>query len=573
MICVAGSLLALAACDPASLVEKKVPEPIKKILTFSSSAAKRKPAAKKALEKLTLQIISPRNDNSYPLDRPVVFQAVVEPKGAGIKKKDVVWTLTEVKARKGGKPSKSRVIGRGMTLVKKFPAGSYRVQAKLSPGKGLKLTQTARFAVEFSVPGRVVFNDGGLFGADFVLTDLRGMTAVARARSGKDGSFFIAVPPGGPFKLVPRKAGFSFAPPYRLIHRGLKLTSLDFSAAKSKIEEMLLTGSPDSDGNLRVVCPEQETYIKVKLDPGAKVTRLTAHLVPDIKGAKKIKEAHKPLIFTEAAYSGDSAVAGGESGPTTIKVKVPVNWKRALQQTSYRLRVTAQDVNGNSFSSESPNVIRIDMEKCLLKKFEEAVSLHGKGDLKAALKIYNLIQKIGKELADSVISSGEAARILFNRGLAYLQMAVSLDAEDMKRVGYLSKALEDFRRVLALDKRDAEALLMRGWVTQLRNDPDTAVKFYNQAITANADLAEAYEMRARAYLATKLKKNLSRAVDDFTAAIGINPGDDSLRKSRRETLKLDVEHDAEDGNTVVNISSILLDKIGKRLALDKFRRK
>ena len=75
------------------------------------------------------------------------------------------------------------------------------------------------------------------------------------------------------------------------------------------------------------------------------------------------------------------------------------------------------------------------------------------------------------------------------------------------------------------------------------------------------------------HLHTRLKKNLARAVEDFTKAITLNPQDKSLRNIRRATLKLDLKHEKESDEALVDTSSLPVGKIGQRLDLKKFRRK
>ena len=152
-------------------------------------------------------------------------------------------------------------------------------------------------------------------------------------------------------------------------------------------------------------------------------------------------------------------------------------------------------------------------------------------------------------------------------------MALALQTEDVKRVGYLGKAMADFKEVLKLHKKDAAALLFSGLINQLNKHRDAALEDYTSATVADPRLAEAHELKGRVYLETRVKKNLSRAVDEFTEALTINPNETSIRTSRSEILKLDIKHQSDRDDAEVDISSVPLDGIEKRLNMAKFTRR
>jgi tetratricopeptide (TPR) repeat protein len=186
--------------------------------------------------------------------------------------------------------------------------------------------------------------------------------------------------------------------------------------------------------------------------------------------------------------------------------------------------------------------------------------------------LYNLIDEMHRSVVDPSSMAKQMEANFFDRGLAYLSMALALDPGNLRRRGYLAKAFTDFEQVLKFHRSDVDAFLLKGLVSELRDDYQHALQSYGSAISIDPRAAEAYALRGKAYLQTGVKKNLARAVDDFTRAITLNPQDENLRKLRRAALKLDLEHDTEPDEAPVGTSSLPIGKIGERLDLKRLRR-
>ncbi|MEJ2716522.1 MAG: tetratricopeptide repeat protein, partial [Deltaproteobacteria bacterium] len=280
----------------------------------------------------------------------------------------------------------------------------------------------------------------------------------------------------------------------------------------------------------------------------------------------------QPILIGEATYPGGVDDPHDKAGLKVIKVTIPQKSNRGALIGSYRLRVKADDEKKNSFAAETHHVIQVNIPECVTKMFAEAVSAQKRGDMEQAVILYNRIDELHRDAADSTSMAKQMETNFFNRGLAYLSMALALKPGDLKRRGYLAKALTDFEQVVRFHSADEDAFLLKGLVGELRDEYRDAFQSYGSAISLEPRAARAYALRGRAYVRTHLKKNLARAVDDFTKAITLNPQNNNLRKIRRATLKLDLEHDGEPDDASVDTSSVPIGKIGQGLDLEKFHR-
>jgi predicted TPR repeat methyltransferase len=113
---------------------------------------------------------------------------------------------------------------------------------------------------------------------------------------------------------------------------------------------------------------------------------------------------------------------------------------------------------------------------------------------------------------------------------------------------------------------------LAGVSADLKGDRDAAIESYQAAIKGDPGFADAYEFRARALIETRRAGNLSRAVDDCTHALGLNPEEKGLREVRKVALQLDVASQDLPPDAAVDTSSVPLEPIEKRLNLGKFRR-
>lgn len=560
MILLIAILAVIGGCDPEALVKKKVPQPLQQTLTFSSSEGKKRAVEAKKPEEVTLRIASPANKEVYPLSRPVLFQARIQARGRRIKEKDLVWKL------RSGKAKKEKTIGRGRSFRKELPLGMHQVTLTMSLSEERKLVAKSHFRVAAGVVGKVLADGRGLAGTDIVVTGTEEKGAVKRYKTGPDGTFFLEIPSGGVHKITPFKKEFSFSPPYMMVQGPSRAGEVVFRAARAQISDIRLTDAREKGKTLRDVCPGQEAYVRAVIRSKDPVTDLKAFLVP----AADIKR--QPILIGEATYPTSPDQRRDGPGLKVIEVTIPPKSNQGALTASYKLRVTANDDSQNPFASESADRITVDIPQCVKKKFAEAISAHEKGDSEQAVILYNLIDELHRDVDDPSSMAKHMETNFFNRGLAYLSMALSLEPGNFRRRGYLAKALNDFEQVVKFHRTDADAFLLKGLVSELRKDYQNALQSYGSAISLNPRAAEAYALRGQAYLQTRLKKNLSRAVDDFTKAITLNPQDKSLRKIRRATLKLDLAHDTDPGKALVETSSLPIDKIGQRLDLKRFRR-
>jgi tetratricopeptide (TPR) repeat protein len=559
LFCLLGLIVAVAGCDPESLVRQKVPEPIQELLTFSDGARKTKGRRPGKAVQVELKVTSPAPNSAHPAGKPIAFRASVRVDGEDVKNPDVAWSLFQGQ----GKPLKP--IGRGLTLNLPFDAGSHRVDVAVSMPENVKATTSVSFRVFMSLSGKVIHNGQGLSDVDLTLTESKGEPVVARAKSAKDGTFAIEMPPQGWFKLAPSKSEFSFSPPYQMVQHVTPAVTPEFVGARAQIQQVRLTATDDSDENLQSVCPEQELRLKADIKSEAPVTNLQAALVPSATGPPKL------VPVGEATFPAESQ--GSSAEQKTLTITVPKDLTGKEPKGVFGLRVTARDTSGNVFSTELPAAVSIDMSKCLASMFAEAVAVHEKGDFDKAVQKYTKVEQIYEAIGASATLATYMEKNFFNRGLAHLQIALALPQDDVKRVGQLSKASGDFKEVLKLHRKDGAAFLLTGLIGQLNKHQDAALENYSSAAVADPGLAAAHEFKGRVYLATKLKKNLSRAVDEFTEALTIDPHDKDLRTTRSAVLKLDIKHRDDRDDAQVDISSVPLDEVEKKLNLAKFLRK
>jgi tetratricopeptide (TPR) repeat protein len=256
-----------------------------------------------------------------------------------------------------------------------------------------------------------------------------------------------------------------------------------------------------------------------------------------------------------------------------LKVRVPSGATLGTPAASYRLRVKVYDDTGNSFSSEASAPIKMDMVQCFSGKLAEAVSLQEKGNLQEAIKAYTVMEDFGKIVEDPRHFSRDMQKAMFDRGIAYLQLALSKQADRGPILGQLGRALGDFNSVLKIHKRDTEALLLRGIVAYLATNYNPALEDFDTVLASDSQMVAAREFRAQAYVKSGRKKNLGPAIDDFTDLVDRDPKNSGLRKSRSETLKLLVRSESEPDNAKVDTAAIPLRGVGEILNVEKYVRK
>lgn len=553
-------LTAIAACDPEALVKRKVPEPLKLALTFSSTPQPQKPGAQAPVD-VTLTILSPESEAFFSTEQPVKFKADAHPKGAMPPDNELVWNLTDEKTKHHSK------IGQGKTIDRKLPAGSYVVELVHQAPGGKKVAVTAKFRVGPAAQGKIAHGGRGLADVELVLTDVTGQKVITRGKSDKAGVFYVEVPAEGDFKLTPHKQGFSFSPVFRVVRRGMKPEELEFQSARAQIGDMRLTASEESDEDLETVCPGQTALLKATVSGEAPLTRLDAFLAPQAKGPGQ------PPVFIGTAEFTDNGTDPARPTQRSIKVQIPDTWTDEFVSDSYGLLVTGHDAKGDSWSAQSAQSFRADAGTCLGQKFEQATALQDQGDLEGALRVYDLIAEVQRTLGQAAGFAGVLEKALFNRGLINLQSALRAEPGSLRRSALLTKALSDFQDVTRLHRKDAEASFFTGLVSHLKGERDAALAAYTAAIRGDLRSPEAYEFRARLLLETQRARNVSRAVDDFTRALILKPEAAGLREARKAALELDLTNQDLPPDARTDTSSVPQQPMEKRLNLREFGRR
>jgi len=256
-----------------------------------------------------------------------------------------------------------------------------------------------------------------------------------------------------------------------------------------------------------------------------------------------------------------------------LKVRVPAGSTLGVPTGSYRLRVRVYDDAGNNFSGEASAPIKMDMTQCFSDKLAEAVSAQEKGNLLEAIKTYSVLEDFGKIVEDPRQFSKDIQKAMFNRGVAHLGIALSKKAGEAPILGQLNKAVSDFNAVLKVQKRDTEALLLRGAVAYLARNYQAALKDFDTVVTFVPQEAAARELKAQALVKSGLKKDLTPAIDDFTELVDLDPKNKDAKKSRSEALKLLVRSESESDDAKVDTSAVPLRGVGEILNVEKYVRK
>jgi tetratricopeptide (TPR) repeat protein len=557
---VIGTLIAVAGCDPETLIRTKTPPELQKLLGALPSEAEKKAEIQKRLKLIKVEIASPADNAFCPLERVVSFRAQLDAKGFPIEDKSLVWTLTREK-------EKPQQVGLGRVIEKKINQGSYTVELTLSLDKDTNISRKRAFKVGPSITGKVLHGAKGMPNADVELREPQGDKMVSQAKTLPDGTFYIAVPEKGLFKLAPLLAGHSFEPAVRMVQRDPPPKKVEFKAVKAEIKEILLYGAEKADAPLQKICPDQGGYAKVRLSSEAPPANIKVFLFP------LVAEVRDPILIGEATFSPDSAGKTDPSESFTVKAAMPEELGKGSKEISYRLGITVGDTNGISFSGLGKQNLTLDMTECILATLSQALAAQEAGRPEQAIKLYDRVEALHSNLGDPAALSAQLEKTNFNEALAYVGLALALDPTDLKRQGYLTKALADLREVVKYHSRDAQAFLFTGLILQLRGEYEAAMDSYASAIAFGPQQAEAFEMRSRAYLELGLKKHLSRAVDDLTQALSINPGDESLRNTRKAVLNLEVKHVRDSEEAKVDLSSAPLPNITDRLKLGGYLRK
>jgi tetratricopeptide (TPR) repeat protein len=550
-----ASLLVLVGCDPETLIKDKVPKPIQSLLTFGS------PAKSKAIV-ATLQLTAPSTNQLFAVGQEIAFQAEFR---TGETKEQAApqftWMLFKEPDPKGLKAATAP------SFKKKLEPGNYRVEVTATQGQQ-KLVKKSNFRVAYTAPGQVTVSDGaGLPGVKIVLTELNSDKVVFRTQTDAKGMFNAEVLAEGDFVVIPRKKEYSFSPIYKTAKLGRESSALDFKAVKAEVDKLRLTDQEQSDESLESLCPGQDAYLKLDLKAEDKPTRVDVFLV--VRGKEKERLIQLDQVFDAA----DQKLPIFSEANQALHLKVPSAPNLGLLAPSYHLRVNFTDTKGNSYSAEAPNALKIDLHQCFRERFEQALAFHQKGELEKAAKSYGEAEQLGKTLQQTEQLPGDMPKIYFDRGLAQLGLAFAREPGDAKRLLFLGKALSDFNAVLKTHQKDADAILCRGIVNHSAGNYETAVKDYSAVLSVDPDLTEVKKLRAHAYVKSRVRENLSYAVDDFTDVISSDSAAQNLRKSRSAALKLFVQPPSKSDEKRVDIAAIPLPDMRQDLDLIKRIRK
>ena len=194
--------LMLSACDPASLIRAKVPEPIQNLLQFTPPA-KASQASGGVPEGPKVDIRQPAANSTHLSGKEVLFSATVSlPQGQVGQPLEIDWTLFKQKE------PKPIPLGKGQAVKKALEAGDYRVELSINY-QGQRVAKIVPFRVIHALSGKVTASDGqGLTDTEMLLSDLSGKNVISRTQTGRDGAFALEVPREGYYLVMPRKEGF-----------------------------------------------------------------------------------------------------------------------------------------------------------------------------------------------------------------------------------------------------------------------------------------------------------------------------------------------------------------------------
>jgi hypothetical protein len=561
VVCIAMVVLTLAACDPVSLIRAKVPEPIQDFLQFTPQA-KTAPGPAGVPEGPKMDIVQPVSNSVHPSGQDVLFQAAVSvPPGQSAQPLELDWTLFK------DKEPRPIPVGKGHSVKKALEAGNYRVELSVNY-QGQRMAKAVPFRVIYAVTGKVVTPDGkGLPGTEMSLSDLAGKNVISRAQSDRDGGFTLEIPAEGHYLVMPQKEGFGFNPFHRLLRYEQGPHGVQFVGVKGEIKDVTLTASQTSDQILADLCPLQEGWVKFTVQGEIKPTRVEAFLVHIVENEER------SIAFDEVKAPGPGDSLASTGTPEWLHVRVPAELRGGAKEVKYHLALTVRDEHGNLISTQGSGEISVNLANCFARRLTESVALHEKGDLSGAINSYDSMEDMYRKLMDPTPFVSVVEKIHFNRGIARLNQALSSPRESRNFRETLGKALSDFNSVLKTRRKDAQALLMRGVVKGLIDDRDSAKEDFTSVLALEPGKPLVLELRARELLATKVKKNLIPALDDLTEAIALDPANEELRKTRRETLKLIVQTQDEKEDATVDTSKLPLGEIERILKPEGYLRK
>lgn len=555
----------VTGCNPEELVKKKVPEPIQKMLTLPS--LEKFGSRGQQREQIVLEIQKPNNNAILNPKKPVKFVAKVGlPKGMPVPNQNISWELFE-----DGK-SRPKRLGTGIEASKRLDPGSYRIKLTMNLPEPLKVNKTAsiQFKVAYTYDGSVVHGGSGVQGVELTLIGLQDDKQLSQTKTDREGNYRIAIPETGKYKLSPKKAGYSFSPVYKIVEYSGKPDQEPFGAAKAEIHDIRISQASDSDEPLTTFCPEQEFYLKLKLQSENEITSLRAELIP------QNRPDAKPTVIGEVLNASEVPNGNNPSAPQFMAVKWPEVKGIQTKPEKHLLILTATDAAGNTFSASAQDMVLVDISGCIARAFSHAVSLHEKDNMEAALKAYISLDKQINFASNKAPFKKLRGKRAFDMGLVNLHLALKLiegGKENGKVDRYLSGAAVNFTDAFTANQTDAEAIYLRAVSHYLKKNDQNALNDCAHAIQLAPRMGKAYELRGRLYLKSGRKKQLINAVDEFTKALIIDPNNAPLRKTRSATLKLDLEHKDKSDEERIDTSSIPLEEFTKSKSLKTAPRK
>ncbi len=499
-----GLLLILTGCDPKKMIEQKVPETLKDVMSSEKGGAKNGKGEQKDLaDRIEITIVAPKRNSVHPVTTEMVFEAKVKvPATAGKKKPNVTWTLY-----RGAAIKKGIQIGRGQRISKKLDTGQYKVSATLRFNNREKVSTTS-FRVSSTIEGRLTDSSGAdLPGTELLLSKIDEDKPLHKGRSGKDGQFSIEIPEKGFFKLVPKKNGYSFFPYRRIVKFIDPPVAQNFKGTKAQIANIKITEDPNGEKAIESVCPLQQGYVSFAVESDAKPVSVEAQLVG-------VKEGKEQIIQMEDASEDPSVKRKIHPEGTVLRLQIPSTLTAGSTGTKYRLRLTIQDEKNNQFSAEASEALDYDILKCFRRALAEGVEFQKKGNLEAAIKSYRLMQNMNKKVDDPSQFKTFMEQSTFNRGLAFLTMAMAKPKNDADRETLLFRAASDFDNTLGRNESDLDARLFMGLTFQLAGADRRALGQYDKILHQEPRYPGVRELRALARLKL-VEKDLKQIKNDF----------------------------------------------------------
>jgi len=543
----------MGGCDPETMTKEKVPTLIKDLLTFEGSVGAKQAKSVAA----ALEIKSPKPDQIFPADKDVLFQADLPKQDGKAPGPGIAWRVVSTK---DGRPQD---VGAGLSATKRLRPGSYSAEMQATFGEQ-KIVKTVAFRVSFMISGKITSKDGaGVAQADVELVDVKEKKSVSKAQSGNDGAFTLELPSEDEYRVIVRKKDYLFSPTYREI-KSPKDGPIEFSAQKGAITDIHLTKSEDAEGNLKSLCPTETVFLKCKVQAEEKPSSLQVFLV-DPKNEGRLmsfepKEAGKLDEHTDA------------SGFTRLKMTAPSASTVGQPADSYVIWIKVRDKRDDSYLAQLPEPVVVDYEQCFPSRLAEGVDAQQKGKDSEAIRIYSLMEDMFNAIHKVRPFMETMDKALFNRGLAYLKMALD-DKDESSRVALLTKSIQDFNRYIKARRSDGQAYMLRGAAYQAKGDYKAALKDCDASIETHPQSGPTFELRGRAHMKLGTKKNLLQAIDDFTLALGADPGDKAARETRRESTKLALKYRENADDHKVDTSQVPLEPLDEWLNLLKYLRK